>query len=457
MAGALLTTPTYQITPSSIKTPSQTNYIDIFDYTSQYAPDAYDQLISIYGDQSLTGMIFNLGSEEPIASDQYIWTEKGRLHTAYTDVTLTSGTNTFTTTSAHVYRIGEVVAVSDATSGVFQLGRIDSVPSTVTFTAVPYKAAGWTVTPTSATLQTFISHSEFLKGSDSMDGSLETDFTVLTNKTIIERDNYLASGSEVTQDTWVEAEGGGFVWYLQSELDGRRRFEDRIEMGMLQGVEAEAGSEAQAAGFDGSEGVFESVRTRGNVFDGTAVDLADWDSILKRFDNQGKIREYMFYVDRDQSLAIDDLLGELNAGYDGGISFGLFDNSAEMAVNLGFIGFRRGSYDFYKSDWKVLNDPTLLANVAANAKIHGLLVPYGDTEVYDGTSPMADRLTQPYLSIKYRVKGQENRRHKTWITGSVGTNVPTDGFDHMRIHHLADRGICTVGANNFMLFEGDGV
>ena len=415
---ALATTPTYAISPSSVKAPSQTNYIDIFDYTSQYAPDAYESLISIYGDQSLMGMIFELGSEEAISSDQYIWTEKGRLHTSY-DAVARSG-NVFTQ-AGHVFRVGEVVAVSGNTN--FQLGRITAV-TTNTFTALPYKSAGWLV-GTSA-IKAFISHSEFLKGSGPMDGSLETDFTVLNNKTIIERDNYIASGSEITQDSWVQTDEGGFVWYLQSELDGRRRFEDRIELGLLQGESAEAGSEAASAGYDGTEGLFESVRTRGNVFDGLATTLADWDTILKRFDAQGKIKEYMFYVDRDQSLAIDDLLGQLNAGYSGGISFGMFDNSEDMAVNLGFQGFRRGSYDFYKSDWKVLNDPQLLGAVAAaDGKVRGLLVPVGDTEVYDGSSPMADRITQPYLSIKYRVKGNENRRHKTWITGSVGTNAPT--------------------------------
>lgn len=444
---SLASTPTYSIAPSAVKAPSQENYIDLFDYTSQYEPDAYEQLISIYGDQSLTGMVFELGSEEPISSDQFIWTEKGRLHTAYDSVSRSS--NVFTQ-NGHVYRVGEVVMASG--NGVNQLGRITAVTAN-TFTAVPYKAAGWSVGTTG--IKTFISHSEFQKGSGSMDGSLETDFTVLRNKTIIQRDNYLASGSEITQDSWIQTDNGGFVWYLQSELDGRRRFEDRIEMGLLQGEAAEAGSGAESAGFDGAEGVFESVRTRGNVFDGIASSLPDWDTILKRFDNQGKIREYMFYVDRDQSLAIDDMLGELNAGHSGGISYGLFDNSEQMAVNLGFVGFRRGTYDFYKTDWKVLNDPTLLGSIAAaDGKVRGLLVPYGDTEVYDGSSTMADRTTQPYLSVKYRVKGAENRRHKTWITGSVGTSVPTDGNDHMRVHHLADRGVCTIGANNFMIFEG---
>lgn len=443
---ALATTPTYAISPSSIKAPSQTNYIDLFDYTNQFAPDAYEKLISIYGDQSLMGMIFELGSEEPISSDQYIWTEKGRLHTSYEAVTRTG--NVFTQ-AGHVFRVGEVVAVSG--NSAFQLGRITAVTDS-TFTALPYKAAGWSVGTTGITA--FISHSEFLKGSGPMEGSLETDFTVLRNKTIIARDNYLASGSEITQDSWVQTDDGGFVWYLQSELDGRRRFEDRIELGLLQGEAAEAGSEAAAAGYDGAEGLFESVRTRGNVFEGLATSIADWDTILKRFDAQGKIREYMFYVDRDQSLAIDDMLGELNAGYSSGISYGMFDNSEEMAVNLGFIGFRRGTYDFYKSDWKVLNDPTLLGGVPVASKVRGLLVPYGDTEVYDGSSNMADRIVKPYLSIKYRVKGNANRRHVTGVTGMFGGGT-FDGNDHLRVHHLADRGVCTIGANNFMIFEGN--
>lgn len=444
---ALNANPAPSFTPSSIKRPTSENYIDIFDYTTQYEPDAYEKLISIYGDQSLMGMLFELGSEEAISSDQYIWTEKGRLHTSYSDVARAA--NVFTK-AGHVYRVGEVVACSG--SGSFQLGRITAVDAN-TFTAVPYKSAGWLVG--TADITTFISHSEFKKNTGGMEGSLETDFTVLNNKTIIFKDNYIASGSDVTQDSWVQTDNGGFVWYLQSELDGRRRFEDRVEMGLILGQGAEAGSDAATAGFEGSEGLFESVKSRGNIFDGLATTLLDFDSILKRFDQQGKIREYMFYVDRDQSLAIDDLLGSLNAGYSTGISFGMFDNSEEMAVNLGFTGFKRGTYNFYKSDWKLLNDPTLLGGVpAADGKVRGLLVPYGDKEVYDGTSTMADRITKPYLSIKYRVKGAENRRHKTWITGSVGTSTPTDDNDHMRVNHLADRGVCVIGANNFMIFEG---
>ena len=56
-----------------------------------------------------------------------------------------------------------------------------------------------------------------------------------------------------------------------------------------------------------------------------------------------------------------------------------------MALNLGFSGFRRGSYDFYKSDWKYLNDSMTRGSIAAanTSQIRGVLIPAGVSSVYD--------------------------------------------------------------------------
>ena len=80
------------------------------------------------------------------------------------------------------------------------------------------------------------------------------------------------------------------------------------------------------------------------------------DAILLKLDKEGAIEENMLYLDRAEALAIDNMLGTVGNGHAAGVSFGLFDNSSDMALNLGFTGFRRGSYDFYKTDWKYLND-----------------------------------------------------------------------------------------------------
>ena len=222
---ALASSPTFSLTPTSKKVQLPTNYISYFDYTAQYAPDVHDKMASIYGNQSVSGMLYMLGAESSFASDQHIWTEEGRLHTIYKDVARSS--NVFTK-SGHVFRVGETIHVSDAT----HKGRaIITAADATTFTASPYKAAGWTGFATT-NLTVFVDGSEFKKGTAGMAGALETDLTILSNKPIILKDFYEVSGSDATQIAWVQTANGGYLWYLQSEYDVRRRWEDRLELAL---------------------------------------------------------------------------------------------------------------------------------------------------------------------------------------------------------------------------------
>ena len=448
---ALNSAPTFKVTPTATKTVLPTNYISLFDYSHHAAPETHDEIATIYGKQSVSGMLYLLGAESSMASDKYIWTEEGRLHTVYKDVTRAG--NVFTK-AGHVFRKNETVHISDGTTK--RQGIIVAVDND-TFEVAPYKNAGFTGLGTTG-LTVFVYGSEFRKGTEGMRGSLETDFRILDNKPIILKDMYEVSGSDAAQISWVKTESGGYLWYLQSERDTRRRWEDRLELAMILGEKSETGSGAEAAGFGGTEGLFEAIKDRGNTFQGVADQITDWDEIVKRFDAQGKIQDYMFYVDREQSLAIDNMLGELNAGYDGGISYGIFNNSKDMAVNLGFKGFTRGTYNFFKTDWKLLNDPTLFGAVQASAgKVRGVLIPVGTKEVYEGAyngQGVGEKITTPFLQCKYRAAGGENRKYKTWVLGTVG-GVHTNDNDKMEVHHLSERMLNVVGANNFMLFEGN--
>jgi hypothetical protein len=439
--------PGASFTPSSTKTVKKSNFINLFDYSSQFAPETHDEMAPIFGNQSVVGFLQMLKAESSYASDKYYWTEKGRLHTLLTGITRSG--NVFTK-PGHVFRVNEIVHLSGGTAK--RLALITAKDDD-TFTAVPYKANGWGTLGTTA-IKGFVAGSEFLKGTKGMQGSLDTDFTILDNKGIILKDKFEVSGSDAAQIGWVKTDSGGYLWYLQSELDTRRRWEDRLELMMMVAEKAEVGSGAQVAGYGGTEGMFEAIRKRGNGYGGFPTQLTDWDTILKRFDQQGKIKDYTAYVDRDFSLATDNLLGALNAGYDGGISYGIFNNNKDMVVNLGFLGFRRGTYNFFKTDYKVLNDPTLLGSVEpAEGKTRGILIPMGTKEVYEGQGPEGEKMKMPFLHQKYRVSQTENRKYKTWLTGSVG-GVYTDDEDAMNQHHLSERMLCTVGANNFMLFEG---
>ena len=96
-----------------------------------------------------------------------------------------------------------------------------------------------------------------------------------------------------------------------------------------------------------------AINNRGiEVTNGSANPLdsfAEFDNIILELDKQGAPAEYAMYVNRTQDLAIDDMLASgissaVSAGLPG--QFGAFQNSPDMAVQLGFKSFTRGGYTF---------------------------------------------------------------------------------------------------------------
>jgi hypothetical protein len=304
--------------------------------------------------------------------------------------------------------------------------------------------------------------SEFKKGTSGMTGAVTPSFASLSNKPIIIKDKYEVSGSDASQIGWVEVTGengqSGYLWYLKAEGDTRTRFEDNLEMAMIEGeLAAAAGgvdSQLGTAGAEataGTEGLFAAITARGHVTTGIAGtsptdDLGSFDNILKKFDAQGAIEENMLFINREVSLAIDDMLATQNSYGAGGTSYGVFSNSEDMALNLGFSGFRRGSYDFYKTDWKYLNDASTRGIIEND--IRGVLVPAGTSTVYDQT--LGKNIKRPFLHVRYRASQADDRKMKSWTTGSVGGNITSD-LDAMEVHYLSERCLITQGANNFML------
>jgi len=352
--------------------------------------------------------------------------------------------------------------IQNNTSGVFNKAIVTAVGSATTFTVAYYETAGQAFAVSTA-CTVFIYGSEFKKGTNGMVGSLESEDDIYSNNPIIIKDKYAVNGSDMAQIGWVEVttENGatGYLWYLKSEHETRLRFEDYLETAMIEAVPAASSSGAATAGYIGSQGIFYVVNNRGNVWGGgTPTTLSDWDSIVSRLDKQGAIEENVVFVNRGLSFDIDNMLAQLNGYTSGGVaqsaSFGLFDNDVDMALNLGFTGFRRG-YDFYKSDWKYLNDPTMRGGLnttasTATGTITGLMVPAGSTSVYDQI--MGKNAKRPFLHVRYRASEAEDRRYKTWITGSAG-GAATSDLDAMEVNFLSERCVCTLGANNFVLFR----
>ncbi|MHA2084193.1 MAG: hypothetical protein ACXABD_10590 [Candidatus Thorarchaeota archaeon] len=421
--------PGFDLQPSSEQVLLQTNYITNFDFLNQYLPDTYEKEFERYGNRTVASFLRMVGAEMPSNSDLIKWAEQGRLHTKYTDVesgaaagaataTLTINDVLVPGTGSIAIRVGQTIMLSDSSiastnSNKALVTGVDTANGQID--VAYYEAAGQSMAA-GVTCSLFIYGSEFQKGAIGMQGQLEADDFIFENSPIIIKDHYAVSGSDMAQIGWIEVttENGatGFLWYLKSE----------------------------------HETVIED---RGNVWSGgNPTALADFDAIIQRLDKQGSIEENVLFVNREFGFDIDDMLAAQNSyGNPGGTSYGLFDNDEEMALNLGFSGFRRG-YDFYKTDWKYLNDPTMRGDIVGGA-INGVLVPAGSTTVYDQV--LGKNAKRPFLHVRYRASETEDRRYKTWITGSAG-GAATSDLDAMEVNFLSERALCTLGANNFFIF-----
>ena len=502
-------------------------------------PDLYKKIAPKYGsNQTIAGFLKMITNGEMSAnSDQIIWQEEGRLHTRYeglfgatasgaTDDSTITGSATFTATAAAAYylkfslpsgtnagqaapaidenfgaltqqdpfatsasgtntalgvtlnfRVGQTVMIQkeDTTEAVIKGVVTDVNITNRTFVIGVYnKSAVSTVTATAATYTALVYGSEFGKGTGNFTDKLDAQYNTYANQLIILKEHYSINGTDLSQVGWIDT-GEGYLWYHKSKSDNMKRWNDYMEMALVEGVVQEstganlpngqgdyrssdpASATALGVGSSvsvnpvarGTEGFFQSLEKRGNVYQGFGDEasgggaLTDFDNLLKQLDKQGSIEENMIYTDRDLSLEIDDILAQQNSYGAGGTSWGAFNNSEKMALDLGFSGFRRGSYDFYKTDWRYLNDHSTRGGFS---DIEGVLIPAGTSTVYEKFGN--GKVKRPFLHVRYR----EGRQMKNWITGGAG-GASTSDIDEVRHHYLTERCLITQAANNFVLFK----
>ena len=471
------------IVPSQVQQTLQSNYLAFDgganDFAQQYLPEIYEQEVERYGNRTLGGFLRMVGAEMPMTSDQVIWSEQNRLHIAYTGCTAPAGVGAVFNVPTNAGTIQNAIAPNDTivamnpATGVTIKGIVGAVAAgagtTTDVTAYPFTLADWSTLGAGGTnIKIFVYGSLFAKGTASGTFSVEPQFTQFSNQPIIIKDRYAINGSDMAQIGWVEVatEDGtsGYLWYLKSESETRLRFDDYLEMAMVEselatgaGGNSFAAQQANVPGFSatinahGSEGLFAAITARGNVFSGFAgaTGISDFDQVLKNLDTQGAIEENMLFLNRDMDLEFDNMLSQVSSGVAGGVAYGLFENSEDMALNLGFSGFRRGSYDFYKTSWKYLNDASTRGAVTVN-NIDGVLIPAGTSTVYDQI--LGTNIRRPFLHVRYRASQADDRRYKNWITGTAG-GAYTSEVDEMVVNWLSERCLVTQAANNFVLFQ----
>jgi hypothetical protein len=440
-------------------TSSPDKYTTIDELLKVNKNDNRDLLIKTYGDQGITGFLELTGATKSAGTNDFVqyWEEQRRHKLVALTGTSPSGTSGAVTLGTPLSG-GNVIelqtVVMNAESGeVF----ICTTASTV-FKRLDGADAN---TAWAATDSLIILGNMYDQGSEAPSNFMSTDATKLTNSFMIIKDKYEVNGSQATNIGWVNV-GGDYRWYIHGEQETRQRFLDRREMMMLFGqLTGSADSLAtnqnttisdNNGGVAGSEGYFQAINKRGiEVTNGSANPLdsfAEFDNIILELDKQGAPAEYAMYVNRTQDLAIDDMLATgvatgVTAGLPG--QFGAFQNSPDMAVQLGFKSFTRGGYTFHKHDWKLLNDPTLLG---ASTKYMGAMIPL--TQVTDprtGTKA-------PALELNYKEANGYSRELEHWVRGGGVFGHNELSKDVAEMHYRSEIALITRAANQHVALKG---
>ena len=428
-------------------------YISLYDLVNK--PDNRDALIKTYGNQGITGFLQLVGATKAVATnDEVQYWEEERLHKKQ-DATPTAAVaaakkQTITLgASDAIVRVNDIILMSDGSTR----GIVLKVTGNTSFVVANLADANLPALVSGTAYAFPIIGNLYEQGSDQPSSFIESGITKRTNKFMIMKEVYSVTGSQATNIGWINLGNGDYRWYLKSESDTRQRFMDKREMMMLLGQSignstAAAAGELDYTAIDGSEGYFAAIEDRGMVQSGLINSISEVDDIVKVFDKEGAASEYAMYVNRAQDLAIDDMLaaGQLASGTSattvGAAAFGSFSNSAETALNLGFRSFARGGYTFHKHDWKLLNDPTLLAD----SDFQGVAVPMAQ---------VADAKTgekAPALEMNYKAANGYSREMEHWMIGSVlGASNATK--DNVEFHYRSECNLITRAANRHLLIK----
>lgn len=461
--------------PANLRLTPET-YTTIGDLVKTTKDFVMPDLVETYGNQGITGFLELTGAvQSGGTSDQVDYYEVGRRHrtisTNSSGVGTPSGDQMVINVDADANGVaaGANDIIMDTADGrryvVISVGNADPTNAAADLTVASLDGEAATDNYSGASSDAFIVLGNMYgQGTEQPAHFTDADVVKRQNPFTIVKDRFQVNGSQATNIGWVNTGGGEYRWFMYSEQEARKRFEDRREMMLLFGETGNANdftdsasanfADAQAPGL-GTEGYISAIESRGIVVSNAHANpldsFAEFDDIILELDKQGAPAEYAMYLNRKQTLAIDDMLAggvatQTTAGLPG--QFGAFNNDADMAVKLGFKSFTRGGYTFHKHDWKLLNDPTLLG---ASNYLQGAMVPLANV-----ADPRTGNVA-PSLAMYYKEANGYSRQLEHWVTGGgvLGYNNNGDaGRDVATFHYRSECCLVTRAANQHVLIKG---
>lgn len=447
--------------PSPLQIATTNNYISSTDFLNGMDgiidADRGEMLVERYGSQNLTGLMEMLGNKAPVDSTTFYHYEEDWLHskvslTASSAVTTIGAPVTLTVANADMILEGVDDPAVDAIHPIREHDILQAADGTVLLvTDISDSDTGPSITAelvsgaSAASAVTFaITGNAYPEGSDQPSG-LTPGLSEYKNYVQIMKEAYEVTGSALTEKIWFEVEDPatgrtGYLWALKGEGDTFRRFNNYCETQMITGI-GRGPNNASGAMTEGLEAFAKSGNTADYTYgqDGviTAIEL-----IIDTLEDNRGAKENLFIMGHNMAMNFDADLSINDRFVNGGISYGAFNGSQEVATGFGIDSFYRGGYTFHKMKYAPFSYPELLGAIGYKDK--GCVIPM------DEQRDASTRSSIPSLRIRYKAAEGYSREMEHWMEGGAGLDVKTNGLDVLKLNYRTERGFEGFASNRFV-------
>lgn len=426
--------------PNQIPAQTPENFIDLYDYATQFQPELIPDLVYEFGKGSILGFMraTQTGLKKTYESDYIQHTEAGRLMKTFAGVTISA--NNFTFPSAHGLEVDKVVRFF--TGNIEYQGIVSAVVSDTVVTLLSDTDDAWPVGPVDISVD-FSSRLE--KGSEGFSKSSRHNVAIRKNYTHIFGHHYDTTDSDLGRSSWVKTDAGAQWWNYELARESAK-CDNKSELTAVFHKRATDTSDSAVAGkTQGMYGVKQIVEERGNVFADLITTQQHLSDMAFRLKQNGTCRELNVWCNHQQMAAFRVLCAGLNAGFLNGFNYGSFKNSSDMHLKLDFTSVKIDGVQFNFVPWTALDDPTINAVTGSNnGGISFLGVPCGNTKVTRGGKSQS----VSYMEMLFRKNSFGVREKQTKMFGQFGTQIKAD---KSYVDWLSEGTVLLAAANNFFV------
>lgn len=434
-----------------------------------HKPERLAKLFKRFGDQGLTWftVLDSMGFRLPVANDEYSHNEEDRYHDVLTvdanvgapgagnDISFTLSAASLDANNNFYVRLwdtlmfpnevtGQVVAINTAVPAA----PVITVRPNLLTDAIPALTAGDEI---------IITSNAFSEGSANPIGAI-SGTTKFTNYAQIIKETFSVTGSEMTNQTWLQLkEMADAPYYFEGQTQADYRYALKMDGALLFGkptTNTAMVDPVTGASLVGktTEGLIPAIRRRGNTIvsaPGT-WGIPDFDNMTRIFDREGQGRNILSMLGLNKSQENSNMMKSYfnNTNIEMAVKTirsEVFGGSESMQATLDFKYLIKEDYNFMFSKLGQFTNPKLYGATGYDMKNYGVFLPVAKLK-----DPKSGKLMDN-IGVRYKKLAGTNRMLEVWNGDSGAGPIKVTSVDKMNTYWRGHVGAHQMGVNGMIL------